>query len=306
MYFQADRYNRVLVGGNSPTVCIGGYVLGGGTSPISRKFGMAVDNLLEVQMITYDGRLVTANAQMTKIQGPNGPVQRIRDTSLFWALRGGGGGTFGIITKYTFRLHRPPTSITAFACMYPIYLSDGTNVGRTILRKYADILKGMPNEWGGYLLLGNSHRKDNSSGYVLIASNYFGPFTDKGRSYMDQIKDFHPEWQLMCRYTNYTTYLDYIKTSGGHSYNQEYLVNTLMQNNSFSDQWIDFVISTIMDPNVTKDTSVTATGTLLGGKISYIHLTLGHHCLWPFVKVIHIFYLVLVIRVTALLYIHVS
>lgn len=69
-----------------------GYTLGGGHSPMSRMFGMAVDNLLELELVTADGRIVVANDQMTHITYPNGSVTTSDDTDIFWASKGGGGG----------------------------------------------------------------------------------------------------------------------------------------------------------------------------------------------------------------------
>ncbi|MDD2218343.1 MAG: FAD-binding oxidoreductase [Eubacteriales bacterium] len=81
----------VVPGGTCPTVCVSGLTLGGGYGLLSRLFGMLCDNLLEFQMITPQGQLITANESS--------------HPDLFWACRGGGQGSFGVITSFTFRTH---------------------------------------------------------------------------------------------------------------------------------------------------------------------------------------------------------
>ena len=83
----------LIAGGECPTVGVGGYTLRGGFGPLSTTFGLAVDNVISMTMVTVDGgSAVVANA--------------FTNSDLFWALRGGGGGNFGIVTDVTFRVHK--------------------------------------------------------------------------------------------------------------------------------------------------------------------------------------------------------
>jgi FAD/FMN-containing dehydrogenases len=80
-----------IPGGTCPTVGISGLTLGGGYGLLARIFGMTCDNLLEVEMVTAKGDVIRANDT------------QYRD--LLWACRGGGDGSYGVITAYTFRVH---------------------------------------------------------------------------------------------------------------------------------------------------------------------------------------------------------
>ncbi|KKY37574.1 putative isoamyl alcohol [Diaporthe ampelina] len=82
----------VVVGGECPTVGpAGGYIQGGGHSALTTNFGMAADQALEFEVVTANGSIVTAS--------------RTNNADLFWALSGGGPGTFGVVTSVTVRAH---------------------------------------------------------------------------------------------------------------------------------------------------------------------------------------------------------
>lgn len=90
----ANSQGLLVVDGDCPTVGIaGGYLQGGGSSPLGSKFGLGVDSVLEWEVVTADGKLVTAT-----------PTNQYSD--LYWALSGGGGGTFGAVLSVTVRLHK--------------------------------------------------------------------------------------------------------------------------------------------------------------------------------------------------------
>lgn len=86
--------------GNCPTVGVAGHALGGGWGFSSRKFGLVSDNILEAQLVTANGTLVTANAN--------------QNSDLFFALRGAGATSYGIVTQFTFRMNDVSAPVTHF------------------------------------------------------------------------------------------------------------------------------------------------------------------------------------------------
>ncbi|KAK1828988.1 FAD binding domain-protein [Podospora conica] len=90
-----DRY--IINGGRCPTVGVSGFILGGGLGPFTRSFGMGADTLAEATLVTADGSLVT----VSESDPPSSSKGR-----LFWALRGAGGGNFGIVVQMKLRVKK--------------------------------------------------------------------------------------------------------------------------------------------------------------------------------------------------------
>ncbi|WP_051791729.1 FAD-dependent oxidoreductase [Amycolatopsis jejuensis] len=104
VYSALAEAGRCLPAGSCPTVGIAGLTLGGGIGVLTRKYGLTCDRLKSAQVVTPDGKLRTVSAAS--------------DSDLFWALRGGGGGNFGIVTSFTFNTAEAP-SITVFSLRFP-------------------------------------------------------------------------------------------------------------------------------------------------------------------------------------------
>ncbi|RAK94981.1 FAD-dependent oxidoreductase [Aspergillus ibericus CBS 121593] len=103
IYEKANELGFTAVGGEGKTVGVaGGYVLGGGHSPMSSVYGLAADQALALEVVLANGRFVTVTQQS--------------DPDLFWALRGGGGGTYGIVTSIISRVHpKVPVTVSTFS-----------------------------------------------------------------------------------------------------------------------------------------------------------------------------------------------
>jgi FAD/FMN-containing dehydrogenase len=100
VYAELAKSGVTLPGGTCPTVGIAGVTLGGGFGLASRRFGLTVDSVKAMRLVTADSRLQS--------------VDEHTDSDLFWALRGGGGGNFGVVTEFTFKTHPMPAVSTFF------------------------------------------------------------------------------------------------------------------------------------------------------------------------------------------------
>ncbi|MGW3402633.1 FAD-binding oxidoreductase [Streptomyces zhihengii] len=100
VYRGLARAGRTVPGGSCPTVGISGLALGGGHGVTSRAYGLTCDSMTEATIVTADGTTRTASADA--------------DRDLHWALRGGGTGGFGVVTRFRFRTHPAPPTVAAY------------------------------------------------------------------------------------------------------------------------------------------------------------------------------------------------
>ena len=113
------------LGSFSSEVGVAGLTLGGGLGYLTRRFGWAADNLEEVEIVTADGEIRRAG--------------RDENADLFWALRGG-GGNFGVVTRFTFRLHEVGPTVTGGLMVW------SADRSTTCWRSYLDLTESAPRE----------------------------------------------------------------------------------------------------------------------------------------------------------------
>jgi FAD/FMN-containing dehydrogenase len=105
LYDALQEHGLTIPAGCGPDVGIAGLTLGGGIGILGRKYGLTCDNLLRAEVVLADGRVVECDGN--------------RDEELFWALRGGGGGNFGVVTSFVFRALPAPVA-TVFHLAWPL------------------------------------------------------------------------------------------------------------------------------------------------------------------------------------------
>ena len=122
---EAMAHGLVTTAGTVSHTGVGGLTLGGGFGRLARRFGLALDNLKAVDIVTADGRLLHASAD--------------ENPDLFWGVRGG-GGNFGVVTSFEFHLHPMQRTVVGGEMIWPL------EQARDVLRFYADYAMNAPDE----------------------------------------------------------------------------------------------------------------------------------------------------------------
>jgi hypothetical protein len=124
---ETQLHGLAVTGGTISTTGIAGLTLGGGLGWLMGKYGLAADNLISAEIVTADGRVLTAS--------------EAENTDLLWALRGG-GGNFGVVSSFEYRLHPVGPTITGGLAIHPF--SDAA----AVLRFFRDFTAAAPDELG--------------------------------------------------------------------------------------------------------------------------------------------------------------
>ena len=130
MHRVTQKAGLVLPTGEVPTVGLAGLTLGGGEGWLTPKYGLTCDNLVSAEVATAEGTLV----HVSKTENPN----------LLWGLRGG-GGNFGIVTSFEYRLH-PLSQVVAGDVAYP------AAAGRDVIRHWRDHMVDVPDDLGSMIV----------------------------------------------------------------------------------------------------------------------------------------------------------
>ena len=122
---RAQEFGLATTLGTASSIGIGGLTLGGGTGYLVRRFGLALDNLLSVEVVTAEGEIVKAGKK--------------ENEDLFWALRGG-GGNFGVATTFEFQLHEVGPEVLSAQIYFPF------EDARKVLQLYREFMNTAPDE----------------------------------------------------------------------------------------------------------------------------------------------------------------
>jgi FAD binding domain/Berberine and berberine like len=163
---ETQAFGLATTGGVVSSTGIAGLTLGGGHGFLMRRYGLACDNLLSADVVTADGRWLRASAT--------------EHAELFWGLRGG-GGNFGAVTSFEYRLH-PLETMLAGMVIYPIAQA------KAFLKLYRQVTRSAPDELGTLVALGTL--PDGTQAAVLLVG-YSGPIED-GEKLLRPLREFGP------------------------------------------------------------------------------------------------------------------
>ena len=202
---EAQKYGLATPVGINSTTGIAGLTLGGGFGWLTRKYGFTVDNLLSADVVTVDGKKLRASEK--------------ENTDLFWAIRGG-GGNFGVVTQFEFKLYPVGPEILAGLLVFPF------KQAKSILQQYRDFIQITPPEFNVWVVMRkapplpflpeNVHGKE----VVILAICVVSEF-DKNERLIESLRSFgDPVGEHIGNmpYVNWQQAFDPLLTPGARNY----------------------------------------------------------------------------------------
>jgi len=193
---ETQAFGLATTGGVVSTTGIAGLTLGGGIGWLGRTHGLSCDNLVSVDIVTADGQLRTASAE--------------ENADLFWAVRGG-GGNFGVVTSFEYRLHEVGPMVLAGLLVWP------RPMALDVLKAWREFTAGAPENASAYAGLGTS---PDGVPIVVVIAFHHGP-TEEGEALFAPLRKFGPPVADMVQAMPYTaaqTMLDALNPAGNRVY----------------------------------------------------------------------------------------
>lgn len=283
--FSNTSYDSYLIaGGDCGTVGLAGYSMGGGEPVLLRYLGLGVDSIIEYEIIIANGSILVANNS--------------HNTDLFWALRGGGGGTFGVVTNITMKVvnyengKSPQKGVTSVVATYPFYDDENNLIGDQLLTHFWTecMSMGLSNNINGHMnIVINPMENAFIELNLLYMGNLNSSLNDEG---MKCFFDYQSMNQLQNEtiYTYYESYQDWHLTIGEDNSFKQYGFDTILSqdnitnnNDQFISEIVNFANELLFDVNFTSqdiDGSISLSVMLLGGKAAQNSIDVALNPCW--------------------------
>lgn len=201
----AQEYGLATPLGINSTTGVAGLTLGGGFGWLSRKYGMTVDNLLSVDLVTADGKMVRASES--------------ENSDLFWGIRGG-GGNFGVVTNFEFQLFPVGPEVLTGLIVFPF------SEAKDVLSKYREFVKTMPDDLNVWVVLRKAPPlpflpEDSHGKEAVIFAIFYAGDPAEGEKLIAPLKAFGtPYGQFIGAqpYVNWQQAFDPLLTPGARNY----------------------------------------------------------------------------------------
>lgn len=160
--------------GSCPTVGVGGHLSGGGFGTIFRKYGLAADHVIDAEIVDVNGNILN---------------RTLMGEDLFWAMRGGGGSSFGVITSWKVKLVYVPPKVTIFNV--PKTLDQGAS---NLFQKWQTIAHKLPSELFLHSVMGVANSSCNSGKTVVVS--FTGLYLGTAQNLFHLMQSNFPELDL--------------------------------------------------------------------------------------------------------------
>jgi len=241
----ARDHDRVVVSGHAGNVGIVGWSLGGGHGQLVGTYGMGVDQVLEVEMVIADGSMVVANAEGTLVTSEGGVAEHTDNADLFWALRGGGAGPWGVITAMTIKAHKPRNSCktgcyTQWTMIWESnFNEDDGKMLEDVTAGYLAWVASSSKYWSSY---GSPYAYENLTyGFIISEALYVGT-EENGEDYwslVDAMANVRPDKFVFKSHKVFDTFVDKIDVQVPESvystYNFDMMVSVLLNSTAATD-----------------------------------------------------------------------